>query len=241
MEFELHADGSLTPLPKQNIDTGLGLERGARILQQVPSVFDTDGYQEIMHWIAGHSGVAYGDSEQATKAHRILADHGRGMTFLDADGFKRLMEEQRQRSRRAVEEVDVRVTGEVRSQFVGYEKTDVLTAILAYEHLGARRFQAKLEQSPFYPEGGGQVSDSGFIENEETGARAELVAAARLPGDDQVLTFEGEGFAEGVRVRAVVPWSVRFPTMANHTATHLLHKALQEVLGERARQAGSAV
>src|SRR5438034_8901778 len=86
MEFELHADGSLTPLPKQNIDTGLGLERGARILQQVPSVYDTDGYQEIMRWIAGHSGVAYGDSEQATKAHRILADHGRGMTFLAADG-----------------------------------------------------------------------------------------------------------------------------------------------------------
>jgi alanyl-tRNA synthetase len=56
-----------------------------------------------------------------------------------------------------------------------------------------------------------------------------------------VLTFEGAGFAEGMRVRAVVPWSVRFPTMANHTATHLLHKALQDVLGEHARQAGSAV
>ena len=86
MEFELHADGSLTPLPKQNIDTGLGLERAARILQQVDSVFDTDGYQEIMGWIAGQSGVAYGESERATKAHRILADHGRGMTFLAADG-----------------------------------------------------------------------------------------------------------------------------------------------------------
>src|SRR5437764_13215215 len=86
MEFELHADGSLTPLPNQNIDTGLGLERGARILQQVDSVYDTDGYQEIMGWIAGKSGVAYGESERATKAHRILADHGRGMTFLAADG-----------------------------------------------------------------------------------------------------------------------------------------------------------
>ena len=364
MEFELHADGSLTPLPQQNIDTGLGLERGARILQQVPSVFDTDGYQEIMQWIASESGVAYGESEQATKAHRILADHARGMTFLasdgvepsnegrgyvmrrivrrailqagrigldspflgrlsevviaqmgdaypelrerggevgrilseeeerfsetlarglklfeevaggdgisgddafrlhdtygfpvelteelarerglpvDVDGFQRLMAEQRQRSRKAAPEVEVRVSSDKRSEFVGYEKTDVLTAIIAYEDVGDGRFQAKLEQSPFYPEGGGQVSDTGFIENEESGARAELVTAARLPGDDQVLTFEGEGFAEGMRVRAVVPWSVRFPTMANHTATHLLHKALQDVLGEHARQAGSAV
>src|SRR5207249_10477600 len=84
--FELHVDGTLTPLPKQNIDTGLGLERAARILQQVDSVYDTDGYQEIMRWIADASGVAYGDSEQATKAHRSLADHARGMTFLVADG-----------------------------------------------------------------------------------------------------------------------------------------------------------
>ncbi|MFL5939936.1 MAG: alanine--tRNA ligase [Gaiellaceae bacterium] len=364
MEFELHGDGSLTPLPKQNIDTGLGLERGARILQQVDSVYDTDGYQAIMGWIAEESGVAYGESDQATKAHRILADHGRGMTFLasdgvapsnegrgyvmrriirravqqatrigleppflaglasvvveqmqeaypeleharteiervliaeeerfgetlargltlfeeaaadgeisgeeafrlhdtygfpleltqelarerglpvDEDGFRSLMEEQRTRSRKAVQEVDVRVSADVRSEFVGYEKTEVLTAIVAYEDLGDGRFQAKLEQSPFYPEGGGQVSDSGFVEDEETGARAELVASTRLPGDDQVLTFEGEGFREGMRVRAVVPWQVRFPTMANHTATHLLHKALQDVLGEHARQAGSAV
>jgi alanyl-tRNA synthetase len=365
MEFELHADGSLTPLPKQNVDTGMGLERTATILQDVISVYDTDGYQAIMSWIADQSGVAYGESDEATKAHRILADHGRGMTFLatdcvtpsnegrgyvmrrvvrravqqagrigletpflggladvvveqmgdaypelrqrqdeirrvlrdeeerfsetlarglrlfeevatgdgisgedafrlhdtygfpielteelarerglvvDADGFKGLMEEQRRRSRRATApEVDVRVTVDVRSGFVGYEKTDVLTAILAYEDLGGGRFQVKLEQSPFYPEGGGQVSDGGYIENEETGARAELVAAARLPNDDQVLTLEGEGFGAGMRVRAVVPWSLRFPTMANHTGTHLLHKALQEVLGEHAKQAGSAV
>jgi alanyl-tRNA synthetase len=364
MEFELHADGSLTPLPKQNIDTGMGLERAARILQQVDSVYDTDGYQSIMGWIAEQSGVAYGESDQATKAHRILADHGRGMTFLaadgvtpsnegrgyvmrrvirravqqagrigleppflaglsrvvvgqmheaypelgekreeiervvtaeeerfsetlargltlfeeaaadgeisgeeafrlhdtygfpleltqelarerglpvDEDGFRERMEEQRTRSRKAVQEVEVRVSGDARSEFVGYEKTEVLTAILAYEDLGEGRFQAKLEQSPFYPEGGGQVTDAGFIENEETGARAELVAAARLPGDDQVLTFAGEGFEAGMRVRAVVPWQVRFPTMANHTATHLLHKALQDVLGVHARQAGSAV
>src|SRR6185436_11362882 len=84
--YEQHADGTLTPLPKQNIDTGLGVERGAAILQDVRSVYETDGYQRIMDWIASESGVAYGDSPAATKAHRILADHGRGMTFLVADG-----------------------------------------------------------------------------------------------------------------------------------------------------------
>jgi alanyl-tRNA synthetase len=56
-----------------------------------------------------------------------------------------------------------------------------------------------------------------------------------------VLEFRGSGFAAGDRIRAVVPWSVRFPTMANHTATHLLQEALREVLGDHVKQAGSAV
>src|SRR5919204_1426603 len=86
MEFELHADGTVTRLPKRNVDTGMGLERTASILQGVLTVYETDGYQTIMRWIANESGVAYGDSPEATKAHRILADHGRGMTFLAADG-----------------------------------------------------------------------------------------------------------------------------------------------------------
>jgi alanyl-tRNA synthetase len=363
MEFELKADGSLTPLPKQNIDTGMGLERAARILQQVDSVYDTDGYQKIMAWIAEESGIAYGDSAEATKAHRILADHGRGMTFLAAEGivpsnegrgyvmrriarravqqagrigleppflssladvvvdqmgeaypelpehrqeieriltaeeesfsrtlsrglrlfdevaaagdaisgddafrlhdtygfpfeltqelarerglavdedeFGRLMEEQRERSRSATG-FEVRVIGERPTEFVGYEKTDVLTAISALEPREDGLFDAKLHESPFYPEGGGQVSDTGWIEHEDTGARADLVRATRV-GDDQVLTFQGEGFAVGDRVRAVVPWSHRFPVMANHTATHLLHEALRQVLGDHVKQAGSAV
>ena len=88
MEYEQHPDGTLTPLPKQNIDTGMGLERLAAIVQDVPnrSVYETDGYQAIMDWVAAESGVKFGDSPAATKAHRVLADHGRGMTFLVADG-----------------------------------------------------------------------------------------------------------------------------------------------------------
>ena len=87
MEFDLGVDGSLTPLPKQNVDTGLGLERSAMLLQGADSIFDTDGYQQIMEWVAASSGSRYGESEIATKAHRVIADHGRAMTFLVADGI----------------------------------------------------------------------------------------------------------------------------------------------------------
>jgi alanyl-tRNA synthetase len=370
MEFELHPDGKVTPLPEQNVDTGMGLERTAAVLQGVMSVYDTDIYQAIMRWIASESGVAYGDSPEATKAHRILADHGRGMTFLAADGvapsnegrgyvmrriirrgvqqasrvgleppylarlsdvvieemksgypeleehreeihrilgaeeerfgqtlargmrlfeevaarggdiagedafrlhdtygfpleltqelarerglgvneveFTRVMEQQRERSRAAISRDDQRAAefakaAGFRTEFVGYEKTEVLTQIGALEELGDGLFLAKLRESPFYPAGGGQVTDAGWIELDDgSGTRAELRDAYRFE-EDQALLFEGEGFAEGARVKAVVPWGVRFPTMANHTATHLLHKALQDVLGDHVRQAGSAV
>ena len=124
---------------------------------------------------------------------------------------------------------------------MGYAKTDVLTQIGALERLDDGHFLAKLRESPYYAAGGGQVSDHGWIErDDESGTRAELVEAYRF-GDDQALLFRGDGFSAGDRVRAVVPWRVRFPTMANHTATHLLHQALRETLGEHVRQAGSAV
>ena len=368
MSYELHPDGTLTPLPKQNIDTGMGLERMARVLQQVPSVYDTDGYQLIMKWIASESGVAYGDSPDATKAHRVLADHGRGMTFLvgdgvtpsnegrgyvlrriirraaqhglrigmqspflpglagavieqvaaaypelaghrdqivrvlraeeerfaetlergmrlfeeaagkgaigaedaftlqatygfpieltvelarergltvDEDGVKVLMEEHREISRAGGARGELQRAAEFAwaagfsTDFVGWEKTEVLTQIGALEELGDGQFLAKLYESPIYPEGGGQVSDAGELEKDD-GSRAVLRAAYRLD-DDEALLFEGEGFSAGDRVKATVPWSVRFPTMANHTATHLLHEALRTVLGDHVHQAGSAV
>ena len=369
MEFELHDDGSLTPLPQQNIDTGLGVERGAALLQGVHSVYETDGFAAIMEWVAAETGTRYGESDEATKAHRVLADHGRAMTFLAADGvtpsnegrgyvmrrivrravqhgsrigleppflarladvvielmggsypelvagradvhrvlaaeearfaqtlatgmrlfeevverspggivgvdafrlhdtygfpleltrelaverglpvdedeFERLMGEQRQRSRQGRASELERAAAFAReagfqTEFVGYERTEVLTQIGALEEVGDGLFLAKLRESAFYPEGGGQVSDQGWLER-EGGRRAELVAAFRF-GDDQALLFEGEDFSAGDRVRAAAPWAVRFPTMANHTATHLLHRALREVLGDHVHQAGSAV
>jgi alanyl-tRNA synthetase len=163
---------------------------------------------------------------------------------VDEDGFKQLMEEHREISRAGGEKSELQRAGDFareagfETEFVGWEKTEALTQIGALEDLGDGTFLAKLRESPFYPDGGGQVSDQGWIEAD--GKRGELAAAFRF-GEDQALLFRGGGFSAGERVKACVPWKVRFPTMANHTATHLLQQALQEVLGDHVRQAGSAV
>src|SRR2546423_582151 len=83
--LELHGDGSLTPLPKQNIDTGLGLDRFAAILQDVPSVFETAHFRPLVELGEELSGRGYSDDFATMRALRIIADHGRGMSFLLAD------------------------------------------------------------------------------------------------------------------------------------------------------------
>src|SRR5204863_21724 len=141
MEYELHPDGELTPLPKQNIDTGMGLERTARILQDAPSVYDTDGYQSIMAWIASRSGVAYGFPIELTTE---LARE-RGLP-VDEDGYAKLMAEHRDISRAGGEKGEAQRAAEFareagfKSEFVGYEKVEVLTQLGAVEELGDGRF-----------------------------------------------------------------------------------------------------
>ena len=76
----------LTPLPAQNIDTGLGLNRLAAIMQGTTSVFETDQIRPLVTLGEELSGRTYGESEETDRALRILADHTRGMSFLVADG-----------------------------------------------------------------------------------------------------------------------------------------------------------
>jgi alanyl-tRNA synthetase len=80
MEFDLADDGTLTPLPQQNIDTGMGLERAAMLMQGVDSLFDIDTFQPLLDWIGERASAAYGSSDEATKAlprhRRARADCG---------------------------------------------------------------------------------------------------------------------------------------------------------------------
>ena len=86
MTYDLHEDGSLTELPMKNIDTGMGLERMAAILQDVPSVFETDTIWPLVELAEELSGRGYRDDQPTTRAMRILADHSRGMAAMIADG-----------------------------------------------------------------------------------------------------------------------------------------------------------
>ena len=123
-------------------------------------------------------------------------------------------------------------------RFVGYQRTSVDTDVAALRELGNGRVAVLLRESPFYAESGGQVSDHG-----------EIVGAGWRVDVDEVRKVDGRVVAVGVAqgapafgtVRAHVPVDRRRDTERNHTATHLLHAALREVLGEHVHQAGSVV
>lgn len=86
MEFFKEADGTQRSLPSKNIDTGMGLERIASILQGTETVFETDLYMPIIEHVSELTGVKYGESERGDMSLRVIADHGRAVTFLISDG-----------------------------------------------------------------------------------------------------------------------------------------------------------
>jgi alanyl-tRNA synthetase len=380
MQHELHDDGTLTPLPKTGIDTGLGLDRFAAILQDVPSVYENDQVRPLVGIGEELSGRRYDEGDYAIqRALRIIADHGRGMTFMLADGvvpsneergyvlrrimrraiqqgrvlgldepflprvaervievmgyaypelvrerdtimkwalaedegfrhtlaqgermladvirrakeqetswidaedafrlhdtfgfpyeltkellaeeglsvddqgFNELMDRAREVARGGAsvkdaggEEHEVVLSfarnSDTPTEFVGYEATEWESRVAVTTPMNGRLL-AKLDQSPFYAEGGGQVSDTGVVETPS--GRAHVERVYRL-GDDQVVALhvdEGE-IGQGETARALVDRNRRLATMSNHTATHLLHAALRQTLGTHVRQAGSYV
>jgi len=377
MTYDLGEDGSLTELPMRNIDTGMGLDRMAAILQDVPSVFETDLVRPLIELAEELSGYRYDEGGAVTRAMRIVADHSRGAAFLIADGvvpsnedrgyilrrimrraiqqgrtlgleapwlgrfaertieamsdvypelaaergtiarwvgdeeesfgrtlergtellerlvaeakeagtswveaadafklhdtygfpydltkellaeqglsvddggFEELMEEQRQRARVGAatahgsenrhQKVIAFAAQAPPARFVGYETLRATTGVAAVAADDGRAL-VKLEESPFYAEGGGQVADSGVLRWD--GGEARVVDVYRV-GEDQALEVEPGGVVEsGAAVEALVDHEARHATMRNHTATHLLHAALRERLGDHVRQAGSAV
>ncbi len=86
MQFERAPDGTMEPLPKPSIDTGMGLERVTAVVQKVRSNYETDLFRPLIDFTAGLAGVAYGQGGEPDVSLRVVADHIRATTFLIADG-----------------------------------------------------------------------------------------------------------------------------------------------------------
>jgi len=373
MQYEAREDGSLVPLKKKNIDTGMGLERTSAVLQGVATDFEIDLFGPIVEAI---ERSLPGPISPESRIHRnVIADHVRGAVFLIGDGvfpdrgdrgyvlrrilrrairageklelpegvlkgfvesvvgslgsaypeivaarplaerviareeevFRKTLRSGEQRLHVALENLGRKKTlpGEVAFELYdtygfplelteeiaaeagvsvdrpGFEKVmagqrlrsrersasvpaDLIlewqealtpTAFIGYECLtgegtvrGFREEKGKkpgllVDQSPFYAEAGGQVADTGTVENLSQPGEARVLAVEKNRQGafiHEVEVIKGH-FTAGDRVRLSVDTARRARIARNHTATHLLHAALRQVVGEHAIQAGSYV
>ena len=379
-QFHQAPDGSRTNLPAPGIDTGMGLERVAAIMQGVPSAYETDLLAPVRERVERLAGKTYGANADDDVAIRVVAEHARAAVFLiadgvvpanegrgyvlrrvirrgvrfarkigmepgflpetaravierfgetyrelrerapfvlktmeseeerfyeaialglpvleelaatgrtiagedafrlydtfgfpleltqevarerglevDVEGFEREMEAQRERGRASARFGAGREAARVyealgagETAFTGYDRLETQSVIVGVlkdgepveRAVAGDLVEIVLRETPFYPEGGGQVGDAGVIASSGGTAR---VTDARKPAGG-VIAHSCEvadgALAVGDAVRASVDAERRLDTARNHTATHLLHAVLRDVLGAHVRQAGSLV
>lgn len=371
MEFNRMSDGSLKPLPAKHIDTGMGLERLAVVLQGKQSNYDTDIFRPTIADIERRSGITYtGGDEKSNVAMRVIADHLRAVAFsiadgqlpsntgagyvirrilrrairyafsfldlkspfifelsallvkqmgeffpelekqkaliarvireeeeaflrtldrgiamleetmqregktldgklvfelydtfgfpadltaliasergvtIDEEGFTRELEQQKERSRAAgkISAGDwVELREDDREEFVGYDQTSAKVKITRYRKIsqkGKENYQLVFNLTPFYPEGGGQVGDTGLLRSSK-----EEVQVVDTKKENNLIVHITEQLPEDPmqEFEALVDADQRIASARNHSATHLLHEALREVLGTHVEQKGSLV
>jgi alanyl-tRNA synthetase len=163
---------------------------------------------------------------------------------VDEDGFKVEMEKQKTRSKAdAVKETgDWILTGEdEKTEFIGYDHLESPVKITKYRKVKQKNkelYQFVFDRTPFYAESGGQVGDTGFIETE--GQKIDIIDTKK---ENELIIHYAEKLPTNQKAafRAVVHRQKRTLSMNNHSATHLLHAALRQVLGKHVEQKGSLV
>ena len=371
IQFNRKSDGTLEPLPEKHIDTGMGFERLARVIQKKESNYDTDIFKPIIVEIEKISAISYGFDEKSDIAIRVIADHLRAVSFCIADGqipsntgagyvvrrilrrairyaytflniekpfifklvnvlsnqfkdsfneinkqkshiqsiieqeeksflrtlsqginrlniiinesnskqidakdvfelydtygfpadltelilnehnrtfdqsdFNLFLEEQRKRSRSSsVNQIsDWTVFGDIKSStFEGYDNLSLSSEIIKFrtvENKNIKKLEIVSSSTPFYPEGGGQIGDSGEIIINDN--KKIEVFNTRKENDDIIHECSFENISSS-KIELLVNNKKRKQTSSNHSATHLLHQALREVLGEHVEQRGSMV
>ena len=385
-QFDSDGEGTYNLLAEPNIDTGMGLERLACVMQNVDNLFEIDTVQNIMKKISEVAGVKYHDDPKMDVSLRVITDHARSTTFMIADGvlpandgrgyvlkrllrraarhgrllginepfiykvvdtvieenrvaypelaehadyikkvilseeerfcrtidqgfdllneeveklsetgetvlpgdiafrlydtlgfpldltqdileeknitvdeegFTALMNEQKKRARDARASINgvswvednLTVLGDTKTRFVGYDRMDSASEVLALLKDGDLVTDLNegdegiviLDSTPFYAEMGGQVGDRGVI---SAGPVTFSVTDCKKSPTGQYMhigVMQNGTLHTGTAVRARLNEAIRMATQRNHTACHLLQKALREVLGEHVHQAGSYV
>ena len=371
MQFMRKADQSLEPLPAQHIDTGMGFERLAAVLQGKQSNYDTDVFQPLIETLSKASGKPYtGGDDKVNVALRVCADHVRAVAFSIADGqlpsnagagyvirrilrravrygysfleldspfmhalvpvlseqmgdffpelrqqegliakvireeeesflrtldngigllderigngqtlsgkdafelydtfgfpidltalicgekgvkvdhagFETALTQQKERSRAAgkMDAGDWTVLEDDKiEEFVGYDRTEAEVRITRYREVKVKdktRYQLVFHLTPFYPEGGGQVGDSGVLVH----AGGEKTPILTTRKENELILHITDRLPADLKgpFKAHVDTTKRRDTTLNHTATHLLHEALRDVLGTHVEQKGSLV
>ncbi|WP_298510214.1 alanine--tRNA ligase [uncultured Kordia sp.] len=185
---------------------------------------DTYGFPEdLTELILSEQGFTY-NKEEFEKALKKQQEDGRIGTKIEADDWVVLLEDEDE-------------------EFVGYDSLEVDVKLTRYRKIETQKegvqYQLVFNMTPFYPEGGGQVGDKGYLEV----PNGDVVYILDTKKENNLIIHIAKNLPKSLdeTLRAVVDKKQRERTAANHTATHLLHQALREVLGTHVEQKGSAV
>lgn len=168
----------------------------------------------------------------------------RGYTLNEKE-FEKELQNQKNRSRAAtkVETDDWQILQEgTDAQFIGYDTLEAAVQITRYRKVESKKdgvmYQLVLNQTPFYPEGGGQVGDQGILQSGN-----EVIQVLNTRKENNLIVHFTKKIPSDLKLplRAVVNSDARYRTASNHSATHLLHQALRHVLGTHVAQKGSLV
>ncbi|MEX2151882.1 MAG: alanine--tRNA ligase, partial [Gemmatimonadaceae bacterium] len=229
------------------------IEGGLARFDQIAPPHTADGSRELHGTISGEDAFRLYDTFGFPIDLTELMARERGYV-IDIAGFEAALDQQRRRSQEERKAkklgVEVDTLGDLSQwesatdsstkdvSFVGYDTVEIETQVAAIRRLDKGRVAVLLRETPFYAESGGQISDRGEILG--GGWRVEVDDVRKVDGRPAAVGALAGTFTFG-RVTARVPSHQRKDTERNHTATHLLHAALRQVLGEAVHQAGSLV
>jgi alanyl-tRNA synthetase len=165
---------------------------------------------------------------------------------LDQKGFEAALAKQKDRSRSATKIATgdwVTLTQDTQEEFVGYDTLETQIQIVKYRKVASKKdgemYQLVFNRTPFYPEGGGQVGDKGYLE----ASNGEVVYVVDTKKENNLIVHFSKNLPRKPKesFKAVVDNKQRSRSASNHSATHLLHQALRKVLGTHVEQKGSMV